>query len=610
MKRSVAVAVCALLAVGLHGAASAQWPDLKLKQKIPGLADLFKKKPPLTTDLDDAVTEVPFLDDYHATGAVPLSALPRARDGTFVIREPGHYMIETRSYCLEAGTYAPGEGDGYLMAPLEGPWSDIIRNVLQRSALHPEIAQKDVQILLWAILSRTKIEEMWPEAQEVAAKLLTRKELARVNGGALGPIPRSVREQAMASLPPEAQRLLEIEAELREALTTGVQRFEEIERLAVLQGEPPPQEGDRLIPRGRWSYHPDGFFVRYFPRDYRRTLVEIHVPAPIDVERDALGRIARLSDADGCVIEADYEDPEAGESAAGPLRAYAFRSVYCERADPGRAGETLRARWSREGWTFVGEPVEDANLQGLASRFAGARARHDRAREHERQLQDLAGAVDRAGRSADRVTAADFEPLMALAHLSVALGQLATPESGEGVPWQEQQTHLIKGAWQWALVEAFGAERHFPAVSEPTVEPAGVSGPRATAGWRAGSARALPAVLRGRPPVGLRLASDEGGDDEELGFDLSPDGAQPGKGGSQRLGQSNDGSEMDDSCAGWYAACKEQAEDDWWKCGADCVFYDKGIECVQRCGKDWDHHRGYCRKWAQNCLEGKGLPDD
>ena len=108
--------------------------------KIPGLDDILKKEPPVTTSLEDAVTEVPFLDDYNPKVAMPMSMLPRTTEGGFILEEPGNYIFEAQSYCLKAGSYAPGQGrggNGYLYAPQKGPQADIVRNILERSFAHP-----------------------------------------------------------------------------------------------------------------------------------------------------------------------------------------------------------------------------------------------------------------------------------------------------------------------------------------------------------------------------------------------------------------------------------------------------------------------------------------
>ncbi|PYQ46961.1 MAG: hypothetical protein DMF59_20150, partial [Acidobacteria bacterium] len=151
-------------------------------EKIPGADKLLGNEPTLTTNLKDARTEIAFLDEFQPIFPRPL---PAPRTGGLIDLPAGAYAYVAQSYCLRPGAYGPGHvergvaknGSGYLYAPLRGPRAAIIGNVLKRSADHPEIGQKDIQVLLWAIIARTKIQEMPPERQRVAALLLTPEEI-------------------------------------------------------------------------------------------------------------------------------------------------------------------------------------------------------------------------------------------------------------------------------------------------------------------------------------------------------------------------------------------------------------------------------------------------
>ena len=65
-------------------------------------------------------------------------------------------------------------------------------------------------------------------------------------------------DKAFADLPSQVRQVLEAEARLQRKLKDVTATYEELERIAVLFGDPPPQEGDREVPRGRWSFHPNG----------------------------------------------------------------------------------------------------------------------------------------------------------------------------------------------------------------------------------------------------------------------------------------------------------------------------------------------------------------
>ena len=93
-----------VLAGGLLLALSAgQFPKIpgadKIRQKIsriPGVDRLpgVAQEPAITTGLADAVTELPFLDDFHPVRLTPLTDLRRTTSGGFVLSHPGTYVFD------------------------------------------------------------------------------------------------------------------------------------------------------------------------------------------------------------------------------------------------------------------------------------------------------------------------------------------------------------------------------------------------------------------------------------------------------------------------------------------------------------------------------------
>src|SRR4030095_15822954 len=91
-------------------------------------------------------------------------------------------------------------------------------------------------------------------------------------------LPGPVLQEALNKAPAPVRATLEAEANLRRMLTSGSSTFAEMERVAVLGGMAPLGEGSRNVPSGRWSLHPDGYYVRYIPSGYSSTRVEIWIP--------------------------------------------------------------------------------------------------------------------------------------------------------------------------------------------------------------------------------------------------------------------------------------------------------------------------------------------
>ena len=276
---SLSISIVVLLALSAVSA-SAQFGGLggvtdKLKKKTP---NFLGGKPPITTSLPDAKWGDASKDGFTPREpARALMTLQRTPNGGFVL-QPGYYIMQTQSYCLKAGTHGPGGGDGYLYAPTKGPAEDAVISIVRNSVQHPEIEQHDIQVLLWAIIARAKFEDLQPQLKATAAKLLTPRQLASLNRNALDVLSGNALTDALGGVPEPLRQIAQAEAELRQMLTTPGASFAEMERVAVLSGAAPLGEGSMEVPSGRWSMHPDGYYVRYIPSGYSSTRVEIWVP--------------------------------------------------------------------------------------------------------------------------------------------------------------------------------------------------------------------------------------------------------------------------------------------------------------------------------------------
>src|SRR5579872_4744385 len=231
--------------------------------------------PAITTSFADTAKKPADIDglDLDPKMFRPLLSVPRNQQGALLLTQ-GAYSATVRSYCLHAGTHAPSAGDGYLYAPLKGSMADIVQAILRESAAHPEILQQDIQVLIWTVETETKLSNYPPHILEVAHKLLSPKQLLKLQGGVVGLIPQGVLEQAESDLGPEAQELIRSADHLKTLLESGSSTFAEIERVAVLAEQKPTVS----VKRGRWTLHPGGFYVRYYPDGYTRTRIDVLVP--------------------------------------------------------------------------------------------------------------------------------------------------------------------------------------------------------------------------------------------------------------------------------------------------------------------------------------------
>lgn len=246
------------------------------KPQIPGLDAIFQKGPSITTSLPDAKWEVKDRDNFNPE-TKDLFSLALTPEGSFVLQAGGWAGV-VQSYCLKAGTHGPGGGDGYLYAPVKGPFEGAVSAVGRNSVAHPEIPQRTIQLLLWAMIARTKFMDLPRELQATAAKLLTSKQISDINGGALGFLTDDRLGGAIIKEPPLVRQALEAENRLRGMLTNPASTFEQMEAVAVLTGTVERGKGSRDVPYSRWSLHPDGYYVRYQPSGYSTTKLEVYVP--------------------------------------------------------------------------------------------------------------------------------------------------------------------------------------------------------------------------------------------------------------------------------------------------------------------------------------------
>jgi len=518
-------------------------PGLEVPVKIPGLTRILRQKPALTTSLADARTGVPFLDDFEPRILAPMTILPRSGDGGFILAHPGLYQLDFLSYCLHAGAYGPGRGDGYLWAPLKGSLANVIRNVLRKSVLHPEIPQQRIQVLLWSILARTKVRDLPADIRQVAQQLLTKREISRLNGGALGNVPPELFEDAFGNLPPLVRQSLEAEAQLRGLLAEGVASFDELAGVAVLPGDPPPPEQGPLVPEGRWSYQPTGFFVRYFPSGYRQTRVEIYVPEHFTIERDQHGRIILVADEHGNRIETDYDDSTEPVRVPGDpdIKGYVFsavRFVHRKIFMPEIVVD-LEAQWARRGWTLVGVASGGGQITAAPAAFPDLRERYEWAVAHKDQLDLLHKAVAefRGRRSSGGRPEAGIENAIDLGHYALALKHAISNDDPGNRGWVVEHIQLLMKAWQ-AAVRSYVGTGSIGQASSLLRTPMTLEAHNRMPGPGLG--------FHGSPIV---LAANDDGQDGDGGPEFGAGGAQPGAPGRQRLGLGGEDPSADDKAA-------------------------------------------------------------
>jgi hypothetical protein len=204
-----------------------------------------------------------------------LMDLPQTQHGGFVL-SPGFYEAEFKTYCLQPGTPDPSQGDAYLQGPVTGYRKDIIESVLLNSRERPELEQKNVQLLLWAVVSGSNFNKLSYPVQADAMKLLTPKQVFTLKGGVAGVIKTVSQSTKLFNAGNSVGQLFE----------KGVTSYESFERLAVLK------EPSRIRRKGvkydQWYKQKENYYVRYLPVSYKKVRIQVYVPGDL---MDAGGKV-------------------------------------------------------------------------------------------------------------------------------------------------------------------------------------------------------------------------------------------------------------------------------------------------------------------------------
>jgi hypothetical protein len=194
-----------------------------------------------------------------------LMDLPQTQDGGFVMA-PGFYEAEFKTYCLQPGTPDPSQGDAYLQGPLTGYRKDIVESVLLNSRAKPELDQRNIQLLLWSVVSGSNFNKLSHAVQSDAMQLLTPKQVFELKGGVVGVLKTVSYSSGILNANNNMKRLFE----------GGINSYESFERLAVLK------EQSKIIRKNvkydQWYKQKENYYVRYFPVSYQKVRVQVYVP--------------------------------------------------------------------------------------------------------------------------------------------------------------------------------------------------------------------------------------------------------------------------------------------------------------------------------------------
>jgi hypothetical protein len=205
----------------------------------------------------------PQIDSSQAP--LSLMDLPQTQFGGFIMKQ-GFYEAEFKTYCLQPGTPDPRQGDAYVQGPISGHRKDIIESVLINSRDQKDIEQRNIQLLLWSVVSGSNFNSLSYSVQNDAAKLLTPKQIFQLKGGVVG----LVKEASYAT------GILNANSDIKRLFETGIHSYEAYENLAVRH------EQSQIIKRGvkhnQWYRQKENYYVRFIPESYKKVRIQVYVP--------------------------------------------------------------------------------------------------------------------------------------------------------------------------------------------------------------------------------------------------------------------------------------------------------------------------------------------
>ena len=287
--------------------------------KSKAVGNVLEGKPAISTSFKDVDLKNTLPANFGANATyTSLSTLTKNAEGMYELSS-GFYETTNLSYCLKAGTNGPSKGDSYGNAPIKGKMDDVVEAILVRSqevwrsrangstVTNQAISQKDVQLLLWAIIAKADFDDMQNKTKAVALALLSPEQIVKLNGGAIKSVANFASDKGWMEKPALVRSIEEAEQSLRQLYKSSTSTYEDFERLAVLAGvnnEPQPVEF------GTWFKHDDGFYIRYEPEGYPRTHVKVYVPENKKVKLKITGVIATPSDSRQRLAQTDMSVEE------------------------------------------------------------------------------------------------------------------------------------------------------------------------------------------------------------------------------------------------------------------------------------------------------------
>lgn len=193
------------------------------------------------------------------------------RESGKLLLKPGlSYEFELETFCVNVGLERPVNGDGLFLSDIKGAAKSWLPIIL-RDYKSKSIAQTDVQVLIWSLLSGARFDQLSQKNQSLILKFFPDAKIkfgsSVIEDKAKDILSSHISEQIMS-----AKKQLE---QYQEVLQDTKLKFTEIENALA-----PISSRTNTLDVG-WLKHEDGYYIHLLANGYQQVRVKIYAPEGI-----------------------------------------------------------------------------------------------------------------------------------------------------------------------------------------------------------------------------------------------------------------------------------------------------------------------------------------
>lgn len=180
------------------------------------------------------------------------------------------YEFDLESFCVNAGVERPVQGDGLFLGDIQGAAKSWLPLIL-RDYKSKGISQSEAQILVWALLSKARFDQLSPKSQNALLKIFPD---ARIRFGNSF-LENQTKDLFLSQIPSEIISVKDQLEKYQEILQDTRLKFSEIEQIL----SPLPSRTEPL--EVGWLKHENGYYIHLQADGYQQVHVQIYVPEGI-----------------------------------------------------------------------------------------------------------------------------------------------------------------------------------------------------------------------------------------------------------------------------------------------------------------------------------------